>query len=78
MANPLIVAFCPRVWEQLRLTLCMLGDFLLFFVVCWIFVKINFFEKLFQEYHQGVNILDPNQAWQFVNPDLGPNRLQSL
>ena len=24
------------------------------------------------------NILDPDQAWQFVGPGLGPNCLQSL
>ena len=30
---------------------------------------VNFFEKLFQEYHLGVR-LDPDQAGHFVRPDL--------
>ena len=36
------------------LTLCMLGNFACFFVVCNFFFKINFFKKIFQEYHQSV------------------------
>ena len=42
-----------------------------------IFFKINFFEKLFQEYHVS-NSLDPDQARHFVGPDLRPNCLQKL
>ena len=42
------------------------------------FFKINFFEKLLQEYHQCLNILDPDQDQHFVEPDLGPNCLQRL
>ena len=34
------------------------------------FFKINFFEKLFQEYYQGVK--------RFVGPDLGQNCLKKL
>ena len=38
------------------------------------FFKSNVFEKLFQEYHQSVNDLDPNQAKRFVGPDfVGPD-----
>ena len=40
------------------------------------FFKINFFEKFFQEYLQGVNGLDPDQDRQTVGPDLSPNCLQ--
>ena len=34
------------------------------------FLKINFFKKIFQEYHQSIK--------HFVGPDLGPNCLQRL
>ena len=34
--------------------LCLLGNFASFFIVCWYFFKINFWEKFFQEYHQSV------------------------
>ena len=37
-----------------------------------------FFEKIFQEYHQSVKHLDPDQARRFVGPDLGPNCLQKI
>ena len=36
------------------LTLCMLGNFACFFCHLWIFLKTNFFKKIFQEYHQSV------------------------
>ena len=42
------------------------------------FFKINFFEKFFQEYHQSVNSLDPDQAGHSVGPDLGQSCLQRL
>ena len=42
------------------------------------FFKINFFEKLFQEYIRVSNSLDPDQARRFVGPALGPNCLQTL
>ena len=42
------------------------------------FFKINSFQKFFQECHQKVNNLDPDQAWHLVRPDLGPNYLQRL
>ena len=39
------------------------------------FFKIIFFKKLFQEYHQSDNNLDPDQARQFY---LGPSYLPRL
>ena len=42
------------------------------------FLKINFFKKLFQNTIIVSNNLDPDQAWRFVDPDLGPNCLQML
>ena len=58
---------------------CMLGKFSCFCCLL-LFYKMNFFKKLFQEYHQSVNFycLDQDQAGQFVGPDLGPNCLQML
>ena len=29
-------------------------DFARFFIICWVFFKINFFQKFFQEYCQSV------------------------
>ena len=43
-----------------------------------IFFKIIFFPKFSQEYEQGVNSFDPDQARRFVWPDLGPNCFQKL
>ena len=60
------------------LTLCMLGNFAYIFVVCGFFFKINFYKKIFQEYHRVSNNLDLDQAGHFVGPDLGPNCLQKL
>ena len=40
--------------------------------------KINFFEKLFKETDRVSNSLDPDQAWCFLSPDVGPNCLQRL
>ena len=37
------------------------GKFFILFCHLLIFFKINFFEKFFQEYHQSVNKLDPDQ-----------------
>ena len=46
-------------------TLCSLGNFSCFFVVCWFFQKVS-------------NSLNPDQTQHFVSPDLGPNCLQRL
>ena len=41
-------------------------------------IKINRFEKFFQEHYQSVKMLDPDQDQLNVGPDLGPNCLQRL
>ena len=43
-------------------------------------LRIIFFEKLFQKYHQSVKrfVLDPDQDRYFVGPDLGSNCLKRL
>ena len=44
-----------RLPSQVRLTLCMRGNFICFFVVCgFLFFNIKFFKNVFQEYHQSV------------------------
>ena len=65
------------------LTLCMLGNFACFFVVCRFFFfffsnYIFFLKKKFQEYHSVNNNLGPDLARHFVEPDLDPNCLQRL
>ena len=42
-------------WKRLpTLTLCMLGNFACFFVICGFCFKSTFSKKIFQEYHQSV------------------------
>ena len=63
------------------LTLCMLGNFSCFFVVCWGFSKSTFSKNSFRNTIRVSNILDPDLVWYFVGPDLGPigpNSLQWL
>ena len=61
------------------LTLCMLGNFVCFFLSSLdFFFKINFFKKKFRNTIRVSNSLDPDQARHFVGPDLGPNCLQTL
>ena len=44
-----------------------------------IFFKINFFKKILSEIpSECQTVLDPDQALQFVGPDLGPNCLPRL
>ena len=51
----------------------------MFFLSSAVFLKITFFQKLFQEYHQRLsNSLDPDQARRSLGPDLVPNCLQKL
>ena len=64
--------------KYLEVIFCLLSIFLCFFCPLLIFFRINFFEKFFQEYHQSVNSLDPDQVLHFFRPDLGPNCLQKL
>ena len=61
-----------------NLTLCMLGNFACFFVVCGFFLKINFFKKHLSGIVRVSNSLDPDQARQKVGLDLGPKCLQRL
>ena len=58
------------------LTLCMLGNFLYYFVVYCLFSKLTFSKNYFRKTFRMSNSLDPEQAWHFVKPDLGPNYLQ--
>ena len=60
------------------LTLCPLGNFSCFFVVCWFFSKSTFLKNSFGNTIRVSNSLDPDQAPHFVGPGLGPNCLQSL
>ena len=53
--------------ECIGLALCLLDNFASYFCRLLIFFKINFFKKLFQEYHQSVS-LDQDQAQHFVMP----------
>ena len=52
------------------LTLCMLGNFACFFVVCG--------KKSFRNTIRVSNSLDPDQARRFVGPDMGLNCWQRL
>ena len=51
-------------WFEWILTFCLLGTFVCFFVVCWFFFIINFFERFFQEYHQSQTV------WIQIRPDI--------
>ena len=44
------------------LTLCMLGNFACFFVVCGFFLKLTFSKKSFRNTIRVSNSLDPDQA----------------
>ena len=58
-----------------NLTLCMLDNFHALVVVFWLFSKLTFSKKIFQEYWVS-NSLDPDQDWCSVGSDMGPNCLQ--
>ena len=47
------------------LTLCMMGNCMLFLLSSAEFFKINFFKKFFQEYHRSWQI-----AWIHIRPDV--------
>ena len=55
---------------EIELTLCMLGNFACFFVVCGFFFKINFSKKSLRNTIRVSNSLDPDQAERFVGPDI--------
>ena len=59
------------------LTLCMLGNFACFLVICgFFFLNQLFKKKTLQNIIRVSNSLDPDQARHFVRPDLGPGCLQ--
>ena len=63
---------------QYWLSLCPLGNCACFFVVCWFFSKSSFLKNSFRNTIWVSNGLNPDQAWHFVGPDLGPICLQRL
>ena len=63
------------------LTLCMLGNFtvfFLFFCSLWTFFKLSFKKKSFRNTISVSNSSDPDQARHLVGPDRDPNCLQRL
>ena len=66
---------CKSSDKEVRL--CMLGNFACFLssadFVCWFFSKSTFSKNSFRNIIRTSNSLDPDQAWQFVRPELGPN-----
>ena len=60
---------------MIDLTLCMLGNLLLFLSIADIF-KIYIFKKFFQECYQRVKQFDLDQVRLFVRLDVGLNCLQ--
>ena len=60
------------------LTLCMLGNFSRFFVICRFFSKSTFLKNSLRNAITVSNSLDPDQDRHYVGPDLGPNCLQWL
>ena len=63
-------------WRFTPLGLCMLGNFSCFCVDCWLFFKINYFQKFFQEHYRSVKQFQPRSGPTPVGPDLGRNCLQ--
>ena len=62
-------------FSVLYLALCLMGNFLLFFVNCRFFFKnLLFSNNDFRNNIQVSNSLDPDQAGHFVRPDLGPKQ----
>ena len=60
------------------LTLCMLGNLSLLFVVCYFFSKLTFSKISFGITNKVANSLDRDQARRFVGPGLDPYCLQRL
>ena len=75
---------------SLPFKLKLVSYWVIFHAFCCLLIlfKIIFFDTFFQEHHQCQtvwiqirpmsNSLDPDQAYNFVRPDLGPNCLQRL
>ena len=59
-------------------TFCPLGNFSCFFDVCWFFSNQFFSKNSFRNIIRVSTRLDPDQAWHFVRPDLGPSCLQRV
>ena len=55
---------------MLILTICRLGNFACFFIVCGFFSKLTFPKNSFRNTIRVSNSLDPDQAQQNVGPDL--------
>ena len=75
----------PRRWGAvdtndwcITLSLCILGNFASFFVLCRFFSKSKISKNSFRNTIRVSNSLDPDQARQNVGPDLGSNCLQRL
>ena len=62
--RPIRILALPKYWVILCMIYLLSVDF---------FFKINFFEKLFQEYNQSVKQFGSRR---FIGPDLGPNCLR--
>ena len=60
------------------LTLCPLGIFSCYFVVCWFFSKSTFLKNSSRNTIWVSNRVDPDQTWHPVGPELGPICLQRL
>ena len=65
-------------YNQVFLTLCLLGNILILFYRLLKFIEINFFENPFRNTIKVSNSLDPDHARRSVGLDLGPNCLQRL
>ena len=64
------------IWNYL--TLCPLGNLSCFFVVCWFFFKINFFEKFFQQYHLSVKQIGSRSGLMFCRVWSGSNLFEKV
>ena len=63
-------------WQkEVNLTLCILGNFTWFFVICWFVIKSTILEYSLGNTTRVSNSLDPDQAQHFIGPDLGLPRV---
>ena len=66
--------YAASIWkEKHTLSFCMMGNFSLFFDVCWQFSKLTFSKNSFRNTIRVSSSLDPDQDRHYVSPDLGPN-----
>ena len=66
----------PQLSAERCSILCMLGNFVCFFVVCGFFLKLTSSKQSLGNTIRMSNSLDPDQTRHFVGSDLGPNCLQ--